>query len=157
MNRWHNDYVDHHAHFCTASVADRKPRLVGEAIRVLYEAWDNGRTALGVRVLAYVVMPDHYHTILWAEKGRSIAAFLQRTASLTAKRLQPGGGFWKERPRVLPIYSRGATKLDYIHRNPLARGLVTDPEDWIHSSYRELVCRARDVPFACDEWQGISV
>jgi putative transposase len=27
-------------------------------------------------------------------------------------------------------------KLRYIHRNPVKRGLVTRPEDWMWSSYR---------------------
>jgi putative transposase len=26
-------------------------------------------------------------------------------------------------------------KLDYMHRNPVTRGLVKDPKDWVWSSY----------------------
>ena len=45
---------------------------------------------------------------------------------------------WKEKSRGIPIYSDRAlkVKLDYIHKNPLRRGLVKNLEDYIYSSYR---------------------
>jgi putative transposase len=45
---------------------------------------------------------------------------------------------WKEKSRGIPIYSDRVlkTKLDYIHRNPLRKGLVRNLEDYVHSSYR---------------------
>jgi len=126
MTRWHNYYADAHAHFCTLTVKEWRPRLQGEAVRVLYDIWEDGRRALGVRILAYVVMPEHFHAMLSAEEGRTVSSFLQRVSSLVSKQRQPGGGFWKERPRVLPVYSGGVfrAKVAYIHNNPVRRGLV---------------------------------
>jgi len=45
---------------------------------------------------------------------------------------------WKERAKGEPIYSDRVMKqkLDYIHMNPVKRGLVTNPEDYPYSSYR---------------------
>lgn len=45
---------------------------------------------------------------------------------------------WKEKSRGIPVYSDRVlkTKLDYIHQNPLRRGLVKNLEDYIYSSYR---------------------
>jgi putative transposase len=44
--------------------------------------------------------------------------------------------FWKEQARVIPIYSRNKLKknLDYIHMNPVKRGLVDSPERYFLSS-----------------------
>lgn len=45
---------------------------------------------------------------------------------------------WKERAMGEPIYSDKVMKqkLDYIHRNPVKRGLVKNPEDYFYSSFR---------------------
>jgi len=31
-----------------------------------------------------------------------------------------------------------ATKVDYLHHNPLRKGLAVNPEDWEHSSFASL-------------------
>jgi putative transposase len=132
--------------------------LTDDRVEVVYEEWDAARKALDVQVLAYAIMPDHFHAILWGEQGRSIRRFLQRTQGLTSHRLRPGGGFWKERPRVLPVYSRKVleTKVNYLHANPVRRGLVASPADWVHSSYRQVEQGLTDVPFLCDSWDVIA-
>lgn len=45
---------------------------------------------------------------------------------------------WKEQVRGLAIWSKyqAGVKINYIHANPVRRGLVTHPADWQHSSYR---------------------
>ena len=73
--------------------------------------------------------------------------------ALTSKKLQPGGGFWKERPRVVPIISRQVflTKLDYMHRNPVRAGLVVEPADWLDSSYHQIVLGQDGSGLRCDD------
>jgi len=46
--------------------------------------------------------------------------------------------FWKERAKGEPIFSDTVMKqkLDYIHMNPVKRGLVENPLDYLYSSYR---------------------
>ena len=45
---------------------------------------------------------------------------------------------WKEQVRSLPIYSRPKlyATVNYIHRNPVRRGLVPHPADWLESIWR---------------------
>ena len=160
MNRWHNYYLDGHPHSITATIVDWRPVFDDRAIDIIYREWDTARKTLAVKVLAYVVMPEHIHIVVWAELGDNIRRFLQRTLSLTSRSIEPDKGrLWKERPRVLPIYSSSVlkTKVDYFHRNPIKRGLVENPEDWPHSSYRQLVMGASDAGFLCDDWEGISI
>jgi putative transposase len=157
MPRWHNHYLDGHAHFCTAAVKDRRPVLVDRAEQLLYPAWQVTRESLDVRMLAYVIMPDHFHLMLWSEFGRHVRTFLQRTLSRSGRAYPRPGRFWKERPRVVPVYSEAVlwTKIDYLHANPVRSGLVARAEDWAHSSYRQLAGRAGEVAFCCDTWEGL--
>jgi REP element-mobilizing transposase RayT len=159
MTRWHNYYIDGHPHFCTATVQDWECIFFGDAIQVVYEEGTSARELLGVKILAYIIMPNHIHIILWAEKGESISQFLRRTQSSIARRLRPSGGLWKERPHALAISSSSVirTKVDYMHRNPIRAELVENPEDWEHSSYRQLVLGKHNLKFICDVWDGLSV
>ncbi len=105
MSRWHNQYPDGHAFFCTDSVAGFAHSLNPKAVAVIYDEWEKARLALAVRILAYCIMPNHVHITLWAENGENVRKFLHRTLAQTSRRLKPGGGFWKERPRVLAVFS----------------------------------------------------
>ena len=46
--------------------------------------------------------------------------------------------FWKTKPRVFPItkVDEISRKLDYIHNNPVRRGLVDSPNEWKYSSFK---------------------
>jgi len=72
MSRWHNLYLDGHAHLVTATVRNWRPLLKSEAAELLYREWSAARARLSVRVLAYVVMPEHFDAILSAETGTSV-------------------------------------------------------------------------------------
>ena len=133
------------------------PLLVGDAVGVLYREWDAARRLLGVSVLAFIVMPNHFHIVLWSENGVSVRKFLQRTLSVSARAHHRGERFWKERPRVVPVYSQEVlfTKVAYLHANPVRGRLVEDPAAWTHSSYHQLETGMLEVPFVCDGWDGV--
>jgi hypothetical protein len=60
---------------------------------------------------------------------------------------------------VFPAYSGKVLeqKVDYIHANPVRRGLAATPADWHDSSFRQLVLGCADVSFVCDGWEGITL
>ena len=43
-------------------------------------------------------------------------------------------------------------KLDYLHHNPVARGMVTVEEHWRYSSAHEWLAGSRPV-LRCDHWR----
>jgi putative transposase len=130
------------------------------ARRWLVEAIEEARARASFDLWAYVVMPEHAHVllrpldpshgisdILWRIKrpvGRRAIAFLEREAPGWLSRLtvlhgngtperrfwQAGGGY--DRNLVEP--STVWRVVEYIHRNPVRRGLVERPEDWEWSS-----------------------
>ena len=157
MNRWHNYYIDGMIHFCTATVQDWQPRLDDNATCILYKEWNLIRYKLNIKIIAYVIMPDHIHMLLWSDYGRNIQLFMQQILSRSSKEIGRGGKFWKERMRVVPVYSSNIakSKLDYIHNNPLKRKLIENPENWPHSSFAQLVNGKSNTPFCCDPWPEI--
>jgi len=152
MGRWHNFYVDNHVHFCTYTAKDWRPLLTEPAIECLYDEWHKNSKRFAVQTWAYVIMPEHVHMLLWSEQGNNILRFIQRTLGQTSKRLSPAKeSFWKERPRVFPIYSEDIVreKIEYIHANPVRRGLTETPEAWPQSSYSQLVLGDNSPAYQC--------
>ena len=75
--------------------------------------------------------------------SRSKKVFAQAIKSLkqgVARRLalRAEDSFWQARYYDFNVWSerKVVEKLRYIHRNPVKRGLVERPEDWVWSSFR---------------------
>lgn len=110
-------------------------------------------------LFGYAVMPDHLHLLLSpAEqdlprlmrdiKSRAALALMESRAlhpkGLTSREVSysatPNGdrrGIWQRRyfDHIIRRVHDFWNKLEYIHQNPAAAGLVKRPEDWPWSSY----------------------
>ena len=155
--------VPGHVHYLTYSCNDRLPLLSKDRTRDwVIETVRTARARHGFDLYAYVIMPEHVHLALrprWPGDDVSRILYdLKRPVSVKAKRWlqqtgeaewlrrlsarhgqrkvlhfwQPGGGYdknvWQERA-ITEI-------IDYIHANPVRRGLVERPTDWPWSSAR---------------------
>jgi len=131
-------------HFITFSCFGRKPWLGSVPARTLFErSLETMRTRYGFFVLGYVIMPEHVH-LLVTEPGRETLAQAIQAIKLSVARQQARRPFWQSRYYDFNVYSerKRVEKLRYIHRNPVARGLVERPEDWPWSSYRHYLTGA---------------
>ena len=85
-------------------------------------------------MVGYVVMPEHVHLLVGEPERRLLATAIQamRNPSLAAAHRNLGETFWQARYYDLNVFSdhKRIEKLRYIYRNPVARGLVSVPEDW---------------------------
>ena len=144
-------------HFVTFSCYRRQPKLGTSSARNIFEQ-SLGRTqqAYGFCVAGYVVMPEHVHLLLTEPDTAPLATALQalkqsvsRTLSLRAD--EP---FWQARYYDFNVWSdlKRVEKLRYIHRNPLVRGLVENPEDWAWSSFRHYSTGIEGVVEIESEW-----
>ena len=126
------------------------------------------RAHKSVQVNAYVIMPSHMHLILRPEPGinlsdvlrdfkrhtsRAISALLLAEGQHDVLRImgaaRPHGKgresarfrVWQEgsHPEAICSQQFFRQKLEYIHNNPVKKGLVDRPEDWGHSSARNYV------------------
>ncbi|MDQ2986621.1 MAG: transposase [Armatimonadota bacterium] len=75
------------AHELTYSTYRRLPLLERTATKELFlKCLDRARKRLGFRIVAYVVMPEHVHLLVFPD-GKPIAAFLTAAKSEFAKQL----------------------------------------------------------------------
>jgi putative transposase len=90
-----------------------------------------------LEVAGYVVMPEHVHLLLSEPRRDLLAVGLQALKISVGKRAEQRP-FWQAQYYDFNVYTRAkrVEKLQYIHANPVKRGLVEKPEDWVWSSYR---------------------
>jgi putative transposase len=149
-----------HAHELTFSCFHRYAFLKAEqTCQWLADAIDEARRELRFALWAYVFMPEHVHVVVYPQcPGYDVAAILQKIKEpvgrkavrylqtsaphwlprITVKRgrrterrfWQAGGGFDRNaiEPQTL------LAMIEYIHANPVRRGLVGRAEDWKWSS-----------------------
>ena len=125
-------------HFVTFSCYDRQAYLIEPAVRETFEcSLEKMRQEYGFTVVGYVVMPEHVHLLLSEPPEQSLARVLQAVKISVAKRLNERP-FWQRRYYDFNVYTSGklAEKLAYMHRNPVTRGLVDEPEEWKWSSHQ---------------------
>jgi putative transposase len=125
-------------HFITFSCHHRLPHLGTAAARELFErSLEAMRLRYDFVVCGYVIMPEHVHLLL--SEPRKALLFKAIQALKLSVSVQS-----RERPFWLPRYydfnvhneEKRVEKLRYMHLNPVKRGLVKKPEDWLWSSFR---------------------
>jgi putative transposase len=143
-------------HFITFSCRGRLP-LLGEAgaRNVFVSVLDEVRVRCEFRLLGFVVMPEHVHMVVSEPRVGDPSEVMQVLKMRVALRLNPPRGkapaedaeirlseddpysFWQRRFYDFNVWSSGKLeqKLDYMHRNPVERGLVKHPRDWPWSSW----------------------
>jgi putative transposase len=148
--------VPGHAHELTFSCFRRLPLLSRDRSRRWFlDALDSARRRRDLALWAYVIMPEHVHVIVWPRGGnyevrlirtafkvpvqRKALTFLRQQAPEYLNQLrdeQPNGEvhyrFWQrgggyDRNITDPDTLR--TMIEYIHHNPVRRGLVSRPTD----------------------------
>ncbi len=128
-------------HFITFSCYHRAPLLaMPEARRAFEQTLERVRQWYGLYVTGYVVMPEHVHLLISEPERGKLSVAIQMLKQMVAHKLQKlagGGPFWQARYYDFNVWSepKRVEKLRYMHRNPVVRGLVDSPEDWVWSSF----------------------
>ena len=64
-------YEYNHLHFLTASTYHRTQLFASDRFqRRFTQTWNDLRAELGFRLLGYVLMPEHYHLLMWPREFR---------------------------------------------------------------------------------------
>jgi len=151
-----------HAHCLTFSCLDRRPFLRRErACLWLVDAIRQAKTKAPFDLWGYIFMPEHVHVIVhpadsvpvssilyqikkpvttwaiaWLHRHRPSGLVTLEDPRPSGKVFHrfwlPGGGYDRSLRSVEDVYE----KIEYIHANPVRRGLVTHPSQWQWSSWR---------------------
>ena len=147
-----------HLHFITFSCYRRLPLLkTARARDILAKELGRVRDEMGFHLLGYVVIPEHVHLLMSEPKQGTPSTALQKLKLRVARKLRKRGrpvcagqmrlpfvetaeplrAFWQARFYDFNVYSKGkqTEKLNYMHANPVIRGLVKHPRDWAGSSW----------------------
>ncbi len=96
-------------------------------------------------VIAYCLMPNHYHFLLRQETDEPLSKFIGVlfNAYAQALNIQQGrtGTLFEGRFRhkCVDKWEYLITLCRYIHRNPVKAQLVSRPEGWLYSNYQEWI------------------
>jgi putative transposase len=109
-----------------------------------------------VKVIAYCVMPTHFHVILSQLTDQGIPSFVSNLLNSYARyfnaKYKRKGPLWQGRTKKILIdsdlYLLHLTR--YIHLNPVTAYLVDKPEDWFASSYNEYLMKTSVIEPICD-------
>jgi putative transposase len=128
-------------HFLTFSCYRRLALLTREGAYGVFEReLEAVRRRYGFVVAGYVLMPEHVHLLVGEPHRSSLSVAIQVLKQQTSRKLKQRGEvrFWQRRYYDFNVWSeeKRVEKLRYVHRNPVARGLVEKPEDWAWSSFR---------------------
>lgn len=99
-----------------------------------------------MRILAYCLMGNHWHLVLWPHEEGDVSRFMHRLQTTHVRRYfqhyhdDRGGHLYQGRYKSFAVDGEDEhhllVLLRYVEANPLRAGLVTRAEDWKWSSLR---------------------
>jgi len=125
----------------------QKQRIFYEAENYLYllKLLKKNVAKYSITLIAYCLMPNHYHFLMRVEKNGDLAKCVARTfnsyVQAINKRYKRKGSLFTERFKSIHIDKEAYLiyLCRYIHGNPLRAGLVDQLENWAFSNYLEFV------------------
>lgn len=141
MSNIHRLQHSDRAFFVNVNLSIDLPVLTETEFTGLIEVIDRTRKRLGFLFCGYVLMPDHWHALIWPRFPLTISHVLQDLKSVSARRINSLRGrrgplwqhqFWDRFVRDAKEFSH---RFDYMHYNPVKQGLVNRPEFWRWSSF----------------------
>jgi putative transposase len=167
------------AHFITSTIVEWLPVFTTAAsCDILVASLGFCREHKALQIHAWVILDNHFHAIVSGpDLPHTIQSLKRHTAKALLAELQRDGRewllhqfahfrarhkiaagndhqVWQEgyHPQAITTDEMMLQKLDYLHRNPVQRGLVASPEHWRYSSAHEWLPGALPV-LRCDPWR----
>jgi len=148
-------YGTQHLHFITCSCYRRQPQLHTAWRRNLFlKILEQARRKYRFVVHGYVLMPEHFHWLITepelGDPSVVMKVVKERFTRQLNRRRKPAVSaqaalwdsipdpVWQKRFYDFNVWSerKRIEKLRYMHRNPVKRGLVIEPDQWKWSSFR---------------------
>ena len=169
--KWSNLNLSGALHFVTGNVLHRIPIFAREeCCNVFLESFAGLLNDWPSKLIAFVLMPDHFHLITNPRDG-DIKGFMGALKSLSARKImgitcderflltKPDGDgsthqLWQESFKAMPLWSPWMIwqKINYIHANPVKARLVASAKEYRWTSFRAFYFNSSE-PLPVDhEW-----
>jgi putative transposase len=120
--------------------------------RAFLHVFGEAQERIPIRCLAYCLMPNHFHLVLWPKTDTELSAFMAWLTATHSKRWHARrrtagtGHVYQGRYKAFPVSTdtHFLRLCRYVERNALRAGMVTRAEDWPWSSLAQRV-RGRSV------------
>lgn len=108
---------------------------------------EEAKELLDMRILAYCIMPNHWHLVLYPRNDGDMSEFMRWLTTTHVRQYRVatksigGGHLYQGTYKSFPVEKSEylTTLIRYVEQNPLRAKLVKRAEDWIYSSlYRRL-------------------
>jgi REP element-mobilizing transposase RayT len=165
------------AHFITSTIVGWLPVFTTAArCDILVNSLEYCRAHKALNIYAWVILDSHFHAIVAAPDLPRVLADLKRHTARrlleqletercefllhqfrrlrTAHKSESEHQVWQEgfHPQAMVSDEIMLQKLEYLHSNPVKRGLVASPEHWRYSSAHEWLPGALPV-LRADDWR----
>jgi putative transposase len=156
MTDYRDNRVPGGTFFFTVRLLDRGSNLLTEHISAFGEAVRQARSRKPFHVDAWVVLPDHAHSIWTLPPGDHDCSSRWRAVKITfSKALRkaglPGvneGAIWQRHYQNYRVVDDAeyAALVDYLHANPLRHGLCQSAAEWPWSSLHRFLSAGMATP-----------
>ena len=108
---------------------------------LMLDVFKTSRSRLGFALCGYVLMPDHWHALFGMSSPLSVSRVLYDIKKSAARKIHKirgtEGPLWQHQfwDRFIRNAQEFHERLEYMHMNPVRKGLVTQPEEWRWSSH----------------------
>lgn len=168
--------ADGAAHFVTSTIVEWLPVFTTDhRCDLLVRSFEYCRTNKDLKIYGWVILDNHFHAIVSAPQLPQVMSDLKRHTARKIVTLlheqnaewllnqfqhyrarhksQSEFQIWQEgyQPQSIASDEIMLQKLEYLHNNPVKRGLVAAPEHWRYSSAHEWLDGAMPV-LRCDDW-----
>jgi REP-associated tyrosine transposase len=127
--------------FVTVNLRRTVPPLSPDEYPLLAAALEGARKRLGFLLYGYVLMPDHWHALIWAGYPLTISRVIHDVKKVCARHLHARRGtegpLWQHQfwDRFVRHAKEFTDRMAYMHLNPVRKGWVAKPQEWRWSSY----------------------
>ena len=154
MSNYRRNYVEGGTYFFTVNLLERNKSLLVDHIEELRNAVKRTQINKPFEINAWVVLPEHLHTIWtlpendsdyssrWREIKKAFSKSLAKEEYLSNTRIErKQRGIWQNRfwEHTIRDERDFQIHMDYIHYNPVKHGLVKSVKEWPYSTFHHHV------------------
>jgi putative transposase len=140
MSNVHRLRVSDRIFFVTSNLLQGLNHFMEPEYTVLLKCLERSRSRLGFLLCGYVLMPDHWHALIYCQAPLTISRVMEDLKSTSSRQINRHrhrkGTLWQHQfwDRFVRSQQEFHERLEYMHYNPVRRGLVGKPEEWRWSS-----------------------